>query len=580
LSATAWRVPSLSLPALPEDAAPTPTDLMDSEAVQLFVVRASAAQPGFALTSHNAPAIAQICRRLDGVPLALERAATRVATLSPQQIAARLTDRFALLTDGNRTALPRHQTLRALVDWSYELLTPAEQELFQIVGVFVGGWALEAAEQVSDRPDTLNLLSSLVAKSLVVADAQDTAVRYHMLETIAAYARERLAQHGAAEAAQRRHLAWSLALASAADYAHPDAHQPPWHRRLAAEHDNLRAALAWAMLANPAAALELVARLWYFWFWGGFWSEGAAWAKQALAHTSEPNVIRATVLIGASNLAGRAGDYGTAARWLAEGSQLAGTLRDPEAMAWARISQSVHAADPPTAEALLTEAVELARACGSRWLEADAQCLQGDRARGQHDFDRAERRYAASRRLFEELGSAEMCPWPIGNLGRLVAERGDHARAALIFAECVARCRASGNNVGMVDWLLQLARAALASGDRDGARRAVAEGLPIAHAIGNAEAQIDWFAIGADLVAAQEQYMQAAALLGAADALLERHHLLHRGADLAAGTAYKQTVERLRHSMQPAAFERGLAAGRARALSDVVAELSAIVARA
>jgi hypothetical protein len=136
--------------------------------------------------------------------------------------------------------------------------------------------------------------------------------------------------------------------------------------------------------------------VWYFWFWGGYWSEGAAWAAQALTVTTEPSVLRATTLIGASNLAGRAGDYPTATRWLSEGRRLADTLQDSEAMAWARISQSIYAAEATTAERLLDEALELARTCGNAWLEADAACLLGDLARSQRAFERAERCYLAS----------------------------------------------------------------------------------------------------------------------------------------------------------------------------------------
>jgi non-specific serine/threonine protein kinase len=273
---TAWRVPSLGLP--PPDAAPDPAALERAEAVRLFVERARAVQPAFTVTAASAPAVAALCRRLDGIPLALELAAARVRVLTPAQLAARLGDRFRLLTGGGRTALPRQQTLRATVDWSHDLLTAPERALFRRLAVFpggaTGGFPLEAAEAVGaggagdsvEAADVLDLLAGLVDKSLVLAEARGAEARYRLMETLRQYAEERLEQAGEAAAARDRHAAWCLGLARAAAAVGLVGVPPrgsPAGRRLHDELENVGAALAWyASSADPAAApagLELQA---------------------------------------------------------------------------------------------------------------------------------------------------------------------------------------------------------------------------------------------------------------------------------------------------------------------------------
>ena len=204
---TVYRIPSLSLP---DAAQPDVNDILASEAVQLFMARAASTSTRFALTERNAPALVQICHRLDGIPLALELAAARVTMFSAEQIATRLGDRFRLLTGGSRNALPRQQTLRAMIDWSYDLLSPPECALLQRLSVFVGGWTFEAAEAVADEFDVLDLLTQLVNKSLVIVDEQDGAVRYRLLETIRQYARDRLFELGGSTTARDRHLDYFL----------------------------------------------------------------------------------------------------------------------------------------------------------------------------------------------------------------------------------------------------------------------------------------------------------------------------------------------------------------------------------
>lgn len=290
---TTWAVPSLSLPGV-QDPRPTFAELPQYEAVQLFVERAVAMQPSFKLTALNASAVAQVCQRLDGIPLAIELAAARVKVLKTSEIAARLDDRFHLLTISSRTALPRHQTLRAAIDWSYDLLTLPERVLLQRLSVFAGGCTLQAAEQVcTDQPERdgifssqiLDLLARLVDKSLVVVDKQGGDTRYQMLETIREYAREKLLQSGEAERIQNQHLAFFTLLAESADEQLYTEQQVFLLNQLEREHDNLRAALSWSLSpkGNSRWGLRLACALAYFWEVRGYHQEGHEFLGAAFA---------------------------------------------------------------------------------------------------------------------------------------------------------------------------------------------------------------------------------------------------------------------------------------------------------
>ena len=264
---TTYPVPALSLPDRRENSL-LPKVLLASEAVRLFVERAAAARPDFVLTDANAPAVAQICQRLDGIPLALELAAARVRVLSVEQIAERLNDRFRLLAGGSRTAPPRQQTLSGAIDWSYDLLSEPERALLRRLSVFVGGWTLEAAEQVgagtaAGTGDVLDLLAQLVAKSLVLSEQPPgKAARFRMLETIREYARDKLARAGEALAARNRHLGFYVTFAEKAMPELRHHRQVEWLSRLDAETDNLRAALTWALEQEDAeAALRMTGAL-------------------------------------------------------------------------------------------------------------------------------------------------------------------------------------------------------------------------------------------------------------------------------------------------------------------------------
>ena len=276
---TTWRVPSLSLPDLLR--LPLVESLAEYEAVRLFTDRAEVVLPGFLVTDQNALAVAQVCHRLDGIPLAIELAATRVKVLPVHQIAARLDDRFRLLTGGSRTALPRQQTLRAVMDWSYILLSEKERTLLRRLSVFAGGWTLDAAEAVCsgnriETVEVLDLLAQLVDRSLVAVDREDAEARYRLLDTVRQYAREKLQDSGEETEVHGRHREWFLDLAERTEPELLGPEQGVWLARLEAEHDNLRAALTWSQQEEEGgeAGLRLAGALGRFWWMRGHLTEG------------------------------------------------------------------------------------------------------------------------------------------------------------------------------------------------------------------------------------------------------------------------------------------------------------------
>lgn len=274
--------------------------------MKLFIERANALLPDFELTESNAPVITQICQRLDGIALAIELAASRVKILKVEQIASRLDDAFRLLTGGSRTALPRQQTLRSTIDWSYNLLTEEERIVLQRLSVFVGGWTLEAAEAICDDPDMLDLLTHLVDKSLVQVDREHgDEARYYFLETIRQYLREKLFESGEVEQICDRHLDYFLKLAQKAEPELFGRGQIEWMQKLEAEHENIRAALEWSLQGNISAGQELAGALWWSWYLNGHLGEGYEWIEKMLgASSGDETFIRAKLLSAAGWFAG------------------------------------------------------------------------------------------------------------------------------------------------------------------------------------------------------------------------------------------------------------------------------------
>ena len=284
-----YRVPSLATPNPLQ--LPPLENLLNIDSMRLFIERAMIVKPDFKLRKDNSSFIAQICSRLDGIPLAIELAAARVKVLSPAQIASRLDDRFGLLTGGLRTALPRQQTLRALIDWSYSLLSDPEKTLFRRLAVFVGGWTLEAAESVcgeeSSGADILDLLTKLVDKSLVFSEESRDEIRYRRLETIRQYSHEKFFETDEVEVIRDHHLAFYVQFAEEAERQMRGPARRLWAQHLATEQDNLRAAMEWGLARNPESALRIAASLTIFWTAGGFSTEGFLWVQKAMMQHME-----------------------------------------------------------------------------------------------------------------------------------------------------------------------------------------------------------------------------------------------------------------------------------------------------
>jgi non-specific serine/threonine protein kinase len=464
----AWRVPPLALP----DSAPLPPDALAAyEATRLFVERARLGQPRFALSAANAGPVVQICRRLDGVPLALELAAACLRVLAVDQIAAHLDDRFRLLTDGGRDTLPRHHTLRAAIEWSYDLLAAPEQALFTRLAVFAGGWTLDAAEAVGadagGAAEVLGLLKGLVDKSLVVVEEGDRAARYRMLETIRAYGLEQLAARDDEAPTRARHAAYFLQLAETADRQMHGPEQPAWLDRLEREHDNLRAALSWAIeSADYETALRFGRALTLFWFFHGHFSEGRRWLEAVLAEDRPELVpLRPWALNGAGVLACFQGDFASAGTRFAESIALAERLGDEESVAFSLTSLSgaaLYQNDVPRAVALAEQSLTIFRRYANQWNIGLAITNLIPALLGQGRLDEAMRLAEERLALYSSLGN----PWGIAssytNLGLVASARNTFDAAEAFYREGLAHFVALGDKWGSYEALAGLAVAVAA----------------------------------------------------------------------------------------------------------------------
>ncbi|HKE30541.1 MAG TPA: adenylate/guanylate cyclase domain-containing protein, partial [Candidatus Angelobacter sp.] len=342
-----YRVPSL-VTTNPNQLPPL-EKLLEVDSIRLFVERARTVKPDFELTKEDASFVAQTCSRLDGIPLAIELAAARVKVLTPEQIAARLDDRFHLLTGGSRTALPRQQTLRAMIDWSYSLLSEEEKTLFRRLAVFVGGWTLEAAESACGEEgsgfDILDSLTRLVDKSLIFVEEATGEMRYHRLETIRQYSREKFFESDEVEMIRGRHLDYFVRFAELAEENLQGRDQLLWGNRMSAEQDNLRAALEWGMGRNPHSALRIAGAANLFWTAGGYSAEGFRWTQKALEQaekhstrnglTSEEKLVaRAKALRGLTRLYLSLGDNASAKRVAEESVELFRQSQDRRGLAF------------------------------------------------------------------------------------------------------------------------------------------------------------------------------------------------------------------------------------------------------
>jgi predicted ATPase/class 3 adenylate cyclase len=434
----AYRVPSLSLP----DPNSKLENIKQSEAVQLFVERANTILPGYALTEANASNIAEICQRLDGIALAIELAASRVKLLKADQIKARLEDTFQLLTGGSRTALPRQQTLRGTIDWSYNLLSDEERAVLRYLSVFVGGWTLEAAEAVCGNPDILDLLTHLVDKSLVAVDREHSKeARYHLLETIHQYAREKLAESSEGEQIRARHLDYFLQLAQRAEPELYGAGQIEWLQKLEEEHENMLAVLEGSLEGNMVAGQQLAAALWWSWDLSGRLSEGYEWLRRMLvANPEEETLSRAKLLAGAGWLAGLLG-YSDQKKELAEKSvALYRNLGNKREIAIPLItlgSIATQHSDYGRANELLNESLDLFKDAGNNWGIGFVLSMLAFHAQAQENYDQAWKFFEESLLIFRKIRDDDACAWTLYGMGQLAEIQGEDARAMELYEEAI-----------------------------------------------------------------------------------------------------------------------------------------------
>jgi predicted ATPase/DNA-binding SARP family transcriptional activator len=510
-----WPVPTLSLPR-PADEQQV-ADLRRSEAVQLFVERAAATLPSFHLNTVNAGAIARICRQLDGIPLAIELAAARVKVIAPEQMAERLDDRFRLLTGGSRTALPRQQTLRGLVDWSYDLLSEPERILFQRLSVFAGGWTLEAAEAVcgdkekdesiqspflhpsSFTPahdagawvihpsEVLDALAHLVDKSLVTPESSEQSPRYRYLETIRQYAYEKLQAAGDGEPMQQCHLAFFCDLVVASESAVLGPDQFAALDRLDAEHDNIRAASDWAARGGSAAdGLRMSGALFPYWLIRSRWTEGSECLEMLLARPEAQarTVERARALGVYATLQGLLGNWELSVHQFTEGVALARELGASgkhslcEMLAfWSYLSFDNQAID--TTDNLAQEGLQIARELKDDYLAAIALNTLGMIAFRRGDLGLARRVLTEGVALGRAAGNTWGASIPLGNLSSVLIEQGDYARAQPTISEAMDIFRRIGDKYDLGIVLGYLGEMAWRQGDLTSARAWRSESLAV-----------------------------------------------------------------------------------------------------
>jgi len=529
-----WPVPPLSVPGA--GSAPTVEELAGYESARLFVERARSRSPAFELTPENAGAVADICRKLDGVPLAVELAAARVGALSAAQISIRLSNSLKLLTGGDRTAQPRQRTIRGALDWSHELLTEDEKRLFKRLSVFAGGWTLEAAEAVGEG-DALDLLTRLVDKSLVVVEVpQGTqgAPRYRLLEPVRQYAREKLEAASIpeeADAVRRRHAECYLKLAERAEPELLGARQTEWLERLEVEHDNLRAALSWFFERGEVDSnLRLAGALGEFWRVRGHLREGMWWLEAALgAGPPTPARVNALVHVG----------------WIS----------------WEGL-------DFERAAAFSEEALALSRELGDRAAAAAALYHLGmveiyARMRAREAWRLFEESLALRRELGDEVGIGRT----LQKMGLLLVVGQDFERAAKLYGESLALARRAEDKLGIVMALWLGALASLGIGDHRQVEELCEEGLGLAVQLKHTHAVTFMLNVLAASTGAQDHPARSARLWGASEALLD-------SMSLALGPAeryhYRSYVAAARESHGDAAWEAAKDEGRAMSLEQAL----------
>jgi predicted ATPase/class 3 adenylate cyclase len=559
--------------ATPEPNVPASVEsLTQYAAARLFIDRAVAAQPAFRVNNANAPAVASICQHLDGIPLAIELAAARVRSMSAEEVNQRLDQRFRLLTDGSRTALPRQQTLRALIDWSYALLNGTEQALLCRLAVFAGGWTLAAAEAICagepvETRGMLDILTSLADKSLILAEERSGATRYRLLETVREYARDRMRERGEDAHWHERHLAHFLALAEEGESQLMGTDQRPWLDRLEVEHDNLRSALAWSAAAagDANAGLRLAAALFRFWSIRGYLAEGRDWLSALLAAAPDGRVAaRARALSGAGGLAWQQGDNLAARTLHGECLAIRRELGDRRGIA-ATLSNlgivSYDEGDYPIARKLIEEALAIQRELGHKRGIAHSLNNLGIVASDEGDYASARVFHEECVAIQRELGDRRGVAVSLNNVAAMAHEQGESSLARTLHEQSLAIFRELGDRRGTADALNGLGNVVRDRGDLQSAKAFQEESLAICRELGDRRGIAISLEGLADVAAALGVLDRAARIWGAAERIREEI-----GSPLRPGERprYDRQVAAARVALgNDGAFDRAWQAGRA-----------------
>jgi predicted ATPase/DNA-binding XRE family transcriptional regulator len=522
-----YEVPALRLP--PAGDRTSPEVLGRYEGIRLFMQRAQAANSQFTITTENAPAVVELCRRLDGLPLAIELAAARAKVLTAEAMLARLGDRLGLSTGGARDLPDRQRTLRATLDWSYELLSVAERSLFARLAVFAGGWTLEAAEvvcDVGDEAEVLQHMSALVNKSLVQQTHIQHEPRFTMLETVREYALGRLEESGESEMLRRQHALYFLKLAEEEQRASQGPLQRVWMDRLESEHDNLRAALSWSLTSqgDTEMGLQLSGALSHFWYVREHHSEARMWLQRALERPSEATAARAKVLVGAGRLAWFQGELRRGDALLEESLTLYRDLGDDAGTAFTLLVLgriAVSQGERKRGATLVEESLALFRQQGNEWGIARALIVLGDVALFEDEVDRATANFQRSLDISRVLEDAEGIALSLLYLGRAAHMRGEATRSEMLLKESLEVFRESGDSRGIAEVFLELGRVARARGDSARALAICRESLVLSQKLDNKAYVAFCLTALAGIIQATGDPARAARLFGAAEVLLE-----------------------------------------------------------
>jgi len=608
--------------AIPDHAPGAAHDPADTDAIRLFVLRARSVDCEFALTSDNAPVVAAICRRLDGLPLAIELAAARVRVLPPRQLLARLDKRLTVLTGGHRDLPVRQQTLRATIEWSHDLLDADEQTLFARLAVFSGGCTLEAAETVCSGSgdlalDVLDGLDSLTQKSLLrPEDSAGGEPRFTMLETIREFALERLDGMDDANTVRRAHADYFMTLAQTAEPHLTSPDQAAWLNRLSAEHDNVRSALGWLEQGGEAETrLRIAAALWRFWWMRGHLTEGRGWLARALSTADDlPSTVRGKALSGAGILAESQGDYEPAIAlhekamdlWRQMGDQFgiassltnlgiiaqilgdsdrAADLHEQALALWRELddelgmasslnelgSLSIDRGQYEAAEELLTQSLELTRRSGEASSLGTVLETLGILAFRMGDYDKAVNLYQESMELWRELDDSRMIAHGLANLGEAKHHQGDLVQAETMYQESLSLFRELGDKLGTAFALYQLGKLALIQNDPGKATARFKESLVLRQDVGEKSAVIESLEGLAGAACVAGNVRLGVRLFAAGEALR-----LAIGAPLSVsyGEERDRFLARARHTLGEAVFTREWAQGGTLSLDTALDEVT------